>query len=97
MRSHQLLNPRVADATRPLGLVARAQIHTHPGFFVDHSFYDNENVLIPKAIDAFHNAASRPDFLRQGDHGKKWQRLADADAEGCFAFHAREINVLDLR
>jgi hypothetical protein len=40
----------MSAATRPLGILNRAQLHTHPSSWVEHSWYDDDHAISRKAI-----------------------------------------------
>jgi hypothetical protein len=93
----------VADATRPLGLIARAQVHTHPGSCVGHSFYDDENVISRRVLSIVLPDYGRPivDWPSEvGVHAltnDAWEQLSDIAADGCFHFDDTELRTIDLR
>jgi hypothetical protein len=93
----------MADATRPLGLVARVQIHSHPGVRVDHSWYDDENAIsrrvLSLVVPRYGNIPRRwPQGV--GVHefqDTEWVRLEDAVARTRLLKNDGALSVIDLR
>ena len=59
----------VSELTRPLGLVNLAQIHTHPGNWVEHSSYDDEMANSRKALSLVLPSYGYPGFRWPDDIG----------------------------
>ena len=95
----------VSAATRAAGWVCLAQIHSHPGSFVEHSRYDDEHassqrilsVVIPK-----YGRWREPWPQRVGIHEYQngyWHQLSDTDAAMRVQInrHIEEITFIDQR
>jgi len=76
----------VSSATRPAGWVCLAQVHSHPGSFVEHSSYDDENASSQRILSVVipnYGLWSVPWPAGIGVHecqNEYWHQLSDFDA-----------------
>ena len=93
----------MSAATRPLEIVNRMQIHTHPGRWVDHSPYDDEHAISRKAvsvvlpyygatIDAWPKGIGVHEFQTE-----KWHLLSKQHAEQRIRLVEGGLDIIDLR
>jgi hypothetical protein len=89
---------------RPFGMQRLAQVHTHPGIYVNHSDYDDENAYSQMdgalSIVMPHHARKRPTLIECGVHIREikgWRRLDTKEVEqvirlipGCLDFRRYE-------
>ena len=76
----------VSAATRPSGWVCLAQVHSHPGAFVEHSRYDDENASSQRILSMVIPNYGR--WRRRWPKGlgvhecqnEYWHQLSDSDA-----------------
>lgn len=93
----------MSDATRPLGIVNRAQIHTHPGSWVGHSPYDDEHAISRKALSIvfpWYGSAIKAWPRAVGVHEFQndiWHRLRAQQKLRRIQLVDGEINLVDLR
>jgi hypothetical protein len=92
-------------ATRALGLVCLAQIHSHPGVNVEHSCYDDDHVSSHKVVSIVFPKYGRwmgPWPIGLGIHefqGDYWHLLSEADAAKRVRerLASEESSLVDLR
>ena len=93
----------VSQATRPLKLVNLAQIHTHPGAKVRHSWYDDENVNSRNALSIVlpnYGRLVRPWPYDIGVHefqDDEWLILTKKQLNDRIRIVSGEAQVIDLR
>ena len=106
-RAHYRMPPEsiatASAATRALGLVTLAQIHTHPGEHVEHSWYDDRHAISTRAVSFVLPNYGRHacDWLaRVGVHDYQddwWHQLTTEQAAARVSFMDAPLQVLDLR
>lgn len=93
----------MSAATRPLSLINRAQVHTHPSQWVEHSPYDDEHAISRKALSivlpqygasirAWPRGISVYEFRKNG-----WRRLSARQASQRIRIVDGRIHFTDLR
>jgi hypothetical protein len=93
----------MSEATRPLGLVTRAQVHTHPGRNVHHSWYDDGHAISRKALSVvfpFYGSTVATWTDGVGVHefqGQSWHLLTHAQSASRLRLVEESIATLDLR
>jgi len=101
--SEAMLN--ISKNTRQYDLKNLAQIHTHPGWFVRHSTYDDANANSSKALSlVFPNYGAWTDVwpngvgIHESQHGI-WYKLDNTDVEQRIVFISttQPIKILDMR
>jgi len=93
----------MSAATHPLSLINRAQVHTHPSRWVDHSPYDDEHAISRKALSIVlprYGASIRAWPRGIGVHefrNDAWRRLPSRQASQRIQIADGEVHVIDLR
>lgn len=93
----------MSTATRPLGMVNRAQVHTHPGRWVGHSPYDDDNAISRKALSIVlprygATIAKWPKGIGVHEFGNEvWQFLSPRQASRRIRLVEAKISLIDLR
>lgn len=93
----------MSRATRPLGTINRAQIHTHPSHLVEHSPYDDDHAISRKAvsvvlpsygttIDAWPKGVGVHEFQKD-----VWHFLTPQQALQRIRLVEGEVKLIDLR
>jgi hypothetical protein len=93
----------MSAATRPLGTINRAQIHTHPSRWVGHSPYDDDHaisrnalsIVLPRygtTIDAWPKGVGIHEF-----QNNMWYNLDAQQASQRIRLVEGEVNLIDLR
>lgn len=95
----------MSAVTRPAGLVCLAQVHSHPGSFVEHSSYDDENASSQRILSVVIPAYGRwhgcwPKGVGVHERQKAyWHRLSDMDASQRVQLSPKSdlVTLIDLR
>lgn len=90
-------------ATRAQGWVTLAQVHTHPGAHVEHSWYDDRYAISTRAVSfvlPHYGRATYGWFARVGVHDYQnnwWHQLTAEQVAARVSFIDAPLKVLDLR
>lgn len=90
-------------ATRAHGWVTLAQVHTHPGAHVEHSWYDDRHAISTRAVSFVLPHYGRDTygwFARVGVHDYQndwWHQLTTEQVAARVSFIDAPLKVLDLR
>jgi Prokaryotic homologs of the JAB domain len=106
-RTHYQIPPEsittASAATRAHGWVTLAQVHTHPGQDVEHSWYDDRHAISTRAVSFVlpHYGRHACDWLaRAGVHDYQndwWHQLTAEQAAARVSFLDAPLQILDLR
>lgn len=93
----------MSAATRPLGIINRAQLHTHPGRWVGHSQYDDDHAISRNALSIvipYYGNATGAWPKGIGVHefqNEMWHLMNTQEKARRIHLVEGEINLIDLR
>jgi len=105
-RSFKVASDAIAEmsaATRPLRIINRAQIHTHPRRWTGHSLYDDDHAISRKAISIVLPYYGKPsDSWPEGFgfhvfQNEAWHLLTSRQASERVRLVEGEVKLIDLR